>query len=297
MNPHITTLKTYQAWQLKQPNYSASTFAIYFKITFNFLNRMGNQGLGRLNDVNAEKVMEFIHFRKGHPPYSPASVKVRTAALHLFFSWALSQRLVRDNPVVLYKRSRITSKEIPLKSALPKTRDLIFLNNKEQKMVLHHPISKDFLDIRNRSIITLLLASGLFIEELISLSNKELCLKQGSIEIKGLNRKERKVYLNVALCEVDYKNWLKIHPLKACDNFPLFITRKLKPLSIRALYNIVSQYLHSVGIQKKWGANILRQTAIINAIRAGDSIEKIQKNFGIQSYEHAKTYTSYSLES
>ena len=297
MNPYIDTIKSYQAWQLKQPNYSGSTVTLYFKITVSFLNIIEKQGLGRLNDVNAEKVMEFIHFRKGHPPYSSASVKVRTAALHLFFSWALNQRLVWDNPVVLYKRSRITSKEIPLKSVQPKTRDLVFLNAKEQKTILRYPVSKNFLAIRNRSIVTLLLASGLFIEEFISLSNKDLCLKQGSIEIKGLNRKERKVDLNLALCEVDYKNWLKIHPLKVRNNFSLFITRKLKPLSTRALYNIVSQYLHSVGLQKKWGANILRQTAIINAVKAGDPIEKIQKNFGIQSYEHAKTYTSYSLES
>ncbi len=284
-----STIISYQNWHKNHSQYATSTSSLYFRITLNFLHYLESRNISYLNSVNADKIKEFICFRKGRPPYSPASVKVRESALHLFFSWAVSKKLARENPVVLHKRLKIISKKIPLINTSVKMRNLISLNANEQKILLNHSVDDNFFAVRNRCIVTFLLASGLFTEELIKLSIKNVHLRESYIEIKG-NKRTRKVYFDAKLCRKDYKKWLGMHPLKGQSTSPLFVTLNCKPLSGRALYNIISEYLQSIEISKKAGPNILRKTAIINALQEDSNLEKIQKNFGIQTYEHIKTY-------
>ena len=288
----VAILSSYHAWQKRQVHRSGSTFTLYLGITQNFLRYLENQDKGYLNDVDAYMVREFVCFRKGHPPYSPASVKVREAALHLFFSWAYSQKLVRDNPVVGHKRSKIMSKEIPFKKKQEKIRELPFLTLSEQEKIQNYPVSDDFLEIRNHCLVLLFLASGLGIPAMLALENTAVHIKKGIIEKKDRGTKKRKVIVDAALFEKSYKNWLNMHPLKKQPSFPLCVTVRGKTLSRRALYNSISGHLEKIGIKKKSGAHLLRQTAIINALRKDKNLEKIQENFGIKTYGHAKTYGS-----
>lgn len=285
----------YKNW-LKEglPGLSTATHGLYFRIARNLLNYLESHGLSYLNDINIEILTQFIHVRQGHPPYSFASVKVREAALELFFSWVYYKGLARENAMVSYRRSKIVPKQFPLSEATLKVRDLTVLSASEQKTLLCHPTPPNFLNIRDRFIVTFLLASGLTGEELLNLSNKDVDVEKSYVEVWGINKEKRRVNFNTEICRKDYEAWLEIHPLATQEIFPLFINTRLAPLNARALHRAISQYLVTAGITKRgsFGARLLRQTAIANALKKGLNLEKVRQHFGIETYEHIKGYTT-----
>lgn len=215
--------------------------------------------------------------------------------------------------MVSYRRGKITAKRLDVtaadtdppfvSTALPSANlnalahlRLIGLTSHEQKRLRSHPVTaEDMWAIRNRCVVTLLLASGLGIEELMGLTNQDVQLSAGYLEVRSEHPKARRVYVDVDLCRQDYESWLALHPLNTQPAFFVFITRRLTPLSVRLVYHIVSQYLTAAGIRKKnrLGANLLRQTAILNAVHKGATLEELRDNFGIQTYEHLKAYTTF----
>jgi site-specific recombinase XerD len=266
LEPHL--LITYQQWLNTTPdNQAASTAHLYYRIAINFLNYFASTHARYLNDINAETITLFLHVRKGHRPYSSASVRVREAALERFFLWSYSNGFIRENPMVSYRRGKITPKRLDVaaadtdspfvSTALPSANlnaptRLLGLTSHEQKRLRSHAVAaEDMWAIRNRCVVTLLLASGLGIEELVGLTNQDVQLPAGYLEVRNAHQKARRVYVDVDLCRQDYENWLALHPLNTQPAFCVFITRRLTPLSVRLVYHIVSQYLTAAGIRKK----------------------------------------------
>jgi site-specific recombinase XerC len=179
---------------------------------------------------------------------------------------------------------------MPFQKKPTEIREVPALTPREQAKIQQYSVSNDFLDRRNHALVLLFLASGLGIEDMLSLKNTAVQVQKGIIHIKGRDIKERKIALDTALFKKAYQSWLRIHPLKNQTSFPLWVTSKGTVLRRRGLYNSVAKHLKKIGIKKASGAHRLRQTAILNACRKNTSLEKIQKQFGITSYTRAKTY-------
>ena len=140
----------------------------------------------------------------------------------------------------------------------------------------------------------MILASGLFAEEIIHLALTDLDLDSGQVNITGDDRRERQVRLDRALCEKACRHWLQAREQTASGvecRPHLFITQQGASLSKRTLYKIVSEHMMAAGMQKaRIGPEVLRQTAIWNMFQRGLSLEEVRQNTGIKTFTQLEKY-------
>lgn len=293
MNTYQKICLAFKDWMLEKGGHAELTQYFYLRIIHSFLNYLENFNVLRLNDVDPDFLSQFIQFRN-NTLYSASSIKSRVAALDLFFSWAYQKRYCLQNPVLSYKKAKIKSK--PLEEKAPKSDQPVptsILSFKEQQILANLKVGSDFLEIRDKSIVLLLLASGLFAEEMRTLSWHDFHLEKGYLDVRGKNKRERRVNIQLALCQKIIKQWLKVRAqILAGNEHPmLFFTQTLRPLSKRVLYRIVSEYMAKAGIHRNpTGADVLRQTAICNMFKSKYSLEEIQRNTGIDTLTTLANY-------
>lgn len=281
----------YQIWLTEKTTFAEKTIASYLRIAKNFLFYLESLNLLRLNDVDDSLIMQFSHFTFDKRPYAPAFINVRLAALNCFFTWAYEERYCRENPLLSYKKSKIVPKSIK-KLVIESTSSTIILNSTEQALLFNYEVDPNFIEIRNKCIAVLILASGLFIDEVITLPLDALSLRQGCINVFDEKNHERKVPINLDICRSACQVWLKARKsILASIEFPsLFFTRQIKPLTRRMLYKIVSEYMLKANIQKSHnGPEVLRQTAICNLLKKY-TLEEVKNYTGIKTLSQLEKY-------
>lgn len=283
----------YQKWVLR--NLPLSKFAIvnYLRIAKNCLSYFDNFGISSLKDIEQGVFEEFLYATNG-VRYSISHITLRKVALNHFFSWAYDNGYCYQNPVATVKINMLNAKRSGLKTA-EKNSSIIFLSKREQALLLKKSVHNDFVSIRNKCILTLALSSGLFAEEIIGLSIDNLNLKQGYVEIKGDERRERRAVLDLSICKKACGAWLSTRK-KLLNNAhqktsTLFFTQQFKPLTRRMLHLIISEQMIDAGIAKeRLGAETLRQTAICNLFKRGLPLEEVQKYTGVKTLARLEEY-------
>lgn len=264
--------------------YSAQTLKMYRWIILSFINYLLGKRISKLNDIDTGFLHQFIAFKPNKKPYAPASINQRIAALDLFFTWAYELNYCRTNPVLAYKKSKLQPR--PLKSRLVKVNLSTpnFLNDTEINNLFHQmQKNSGFFSLRDAAIIELILASGLYAEEIINLEFKNLNIKKGVVKIRGEGKRERNVNIENRYPLTFCKQWIKCRQkfLGKGEHTLLFFTQRMKPMTKALLYQQISFYLQKAKIHKSQkGPDILRQTAIFNMLKSGITVEQVQANIG-----------------
>jgi len=176
---------------------------------------------------------------------------------------------------------------------------IILLQPHEQEKLVSMTAENEFAAIRNKCIVELILASALYANEVICLHLAELNLKISYVDVID-SKHDRRVALNMDICEQSCKAWLKLRKktLSGNDNCSfLFCTKNFEQLSKRRLYEIVSQYLLKAGVVKEHlGADVLRQTAICNMFMMDKTLEEVQQATGIQTLARLEKYRYAAYE-
>jgi len=292
-------LSKYQGWLHQLDHLSPNTKTIYLRQINNLLAYLIAFDILRLNDISQKRLYQFIH-QYQQKTYSKTWVRVKVASLQLFFRWAYENKYCREQPMVTYKKNKIA--HVPLTAGEDEQPDeRIILTNKEQQRLTRYLATvdkEDVLAIRNRCIILLILATGLFAAELVALFTDDLSLKSGYIIVRNNTNRIRKINVDINLCRNSCKEWLsKRNELLGNDKQPfLFITQHLQPISLRSLYNIVADtLLHAGIIKKRAGAEVLRQTAIFNRLKNGASLETIRQEYGINTLAQIERYSDIDI--
>ena len=274
----------FKTWLLKQEGFSAGTKNSYLRTVLNFLSYLEAFKIKRLNDVGQSKLNNFVYLKSDKTGYSLASIKVRVAAIDLFFTWAYERKLCRENPLIAHKKTKIKLKTLSARTERSiQVWSCAFLSEQEQKILLNTPIPRDdFLAIRNHCIITLILGSLITANETIQLNLTDVDLSIGilKIEKEGILRE---VPFDLTICRKPLIAWLNLRKtFLTNDNSRLFVNRNNKSLTTRSIHNIVSTTLESQVITKdSSGPELLRQTGIFNKFKQGLALEQIQKLTGI----------------
>lgn len=293
MNSHKKILGRFKGWLAKNGGYSAGSVDIYLRLIKNFFAFLDAFNITCLKDISPELLLQFVSTKGDGVAYAEAHVRLRWAILHVFFLWAKQMRYCYNNPVTEYRKNKLDARRLPIKKAETLDSTVIILSIPEQQKILGHRMDENFSSIRNKCIVTLLLASGLFAEEIIRLPMEALNLKQGYLVVTNESQRPRYVYLDLTLCRSSLMNWLAergraYNPHK--QSF-LFLTQQGLPLTKRFLYKTVSGYLQKIGISKEhMGPDLLRQTAIVNMIRVGKTLEEVQASTGIQTLTNIEKY-------
>ncbi len=286
-------LYVFEEW-LKKQSYAINTKNTYLKTVRDFLAYLRDFNKVHLNNVSIELLLQFIT-KRGNKLYAPANTNLRLSALGLFFTWACKNKFCYKNPVIEYKKYRLNKK--PFASKAYKTDvKLVILSSEEQLLLLNSKTDQSFLAIRDKCIISMMLDTALYAGELINLQIKDLNLENSYIEVRSDNpNKKRKIQLTTSVCKF-CRAWL-VQRNNAMGNNQLkmlFFTDKLKKISKRSLYRIISKAILDAGINKPHlGPEIIRQTAVHNMSSSGKTIEEVQLITGIKTLKNIQKYMEH----
>ncbi len=285
-------LHIFNIW-IENQSYTSNTKNTYLKIIRDFLSYLHNFNKGRLNNVSIELLLQFVT-KRGGKLYAPANTSLRLSALGLFFAWAYKNKYCYKNPIIEYRKTKLNKKPF-FSKAYKNGNDIVILSSEEQLALLNSNTDQSFVATRNKCIISMLLDTALYAEELIKLQVNDLDLEKSCLEIRNKNlSKKRKIQFSTSVCKL-CRNWLTQRNKFICNKQmnKLFFTDKITKISKRTLYRIISKAMLDAGINKPHlGPEILRQTSIYNMLNSGKSIEEVQLITGIKTLKNIQKYCS-----
>ena len=261
---------------------SAKTMTIYAHDLRMIFTRLGDIELNEITPAKLTSVMAdpTITCSPSGITKAPATLNRGRAALRAFFSWALDSRLISENP----------AQGIHLQRA-PRTPPA-FLTDAEVRRLLkaltgrHSEIAK-----RDRALIETFLATGIRLQELVSLDLDDIDLdakhlhvrraKGGLPQIKFLNTQLR----GVLRC---YLQWRK----KQDEHCPaLFISQRGTRLSPRQVGYRFEHWLQEAGIEKEITPHGLRHTFATRLYSRTGDLLVVQRALGHRNIATTEIYT------
>lgn len=168
-----------------------------------------------------------------------------------------------------------------------KTRQLKFLDSREVEILLRLPDN-----LRDKSIMELLLSTGLRVSDLVKLNRNSVDFVNKEIIISASDGAKRAIFFSETT-----SFWLNKYLTQRKDNeMALFIREAGKKsaslrLTARSIQRIVEKYVKRAGLPIKATPHTFRHTFAINLLSSGQNLKKIQKLLGHKNIATTQIYT------
>lgn len=203
-----------------------------------------------LFQINTDDIYAFLVYINYEKNNCSSTRKRKLSALKAFFKWLYlnNPNQNKENPA-----KKIPSIELNLR--LPK-----YLTLEEAKKIQSvFNITNSKKPIRNNTIITLFLSTGIRISELININTTDIDFRTNSIRIIGKGNKERIVYFS-NYCKKQLKKYLDVRTKTNTE--ALFISCKNKRVCKSTVENICKQAFTLIGVgSRHYSPHTLRHTA------------------------------------
>lgn len=214
---------------------------------------------------------------------SPATIRLRFAALRSFYNYLHTLREVPANPL-----SRLT---------LPKARHKlpVHLSLKQMDELLALPLtlppdakSPSWLPYRDAAILELFYACGMRLSELVALNANSYRPGESCVRIVGKGNKVRVVPVGECAQEAlqRYRSAAGLSPTG-----PLFISRLGRRMTGRTIQLMLEKYLRASGIPIHISPHKLRHTFATHLLDAGADLRSVQELLGHASLSTTQIYT------
>ena len=191
-----------------------------------------------------------------------------------FWRWCLREELTTNNPFAKVEKPR----QLPtLKPAL--TPD-------EVEQILQACDGKDWLRLRDKALILLLLDTGLRIHEAHKLTVADA--QQETVLIRGKGGKQRVVFLSAEV-RLAIKRYLKACPYPLTDESPLWWGRN-GALTLWGIMEVVEKIGKRAELPKPLGAHTFRRTFATWSLRNGIDLEQLRQLMGHSDYTVLRQY-------
>lgn len=241
-----------------------------------------------LMNIKKSDIIAFLTYLNFSRNNTPSTIRRRLSAIRTFYTWLLSTCLngyVENNPTAGIESAKI-AKVFPKYLNLEQAKQIQTIFNRQN--------SKFYL--RNNTIISLFLSTGMRVGELISINVLDVNFEDNSILIIGKGNVERKVYFN-NLCEKRLKKYLilrnKSVKEKNIKENALFINKNGNRLGIDGVEDICERAYKLMGIEEKgYTTHTLRHTAATIMYKHTNSDILLVKQFlGHKSLVSTEIYT------
>lgn len=269
-----------------EKNFSPLTIKSYRKDLEQFINfarvsNLSGTSKARLNfrQMEPRLIRSFIadlHRKR----LSPSTIERKFSAVRSFFKYLVRKGWTDRN----IARLVLTPKK-------PK-RTPKFLTVDEAFALVENLDSSSPFYRRDKAILELFYSSGSRIAELQSLNIEDMDLDSRFVRIRGKGNKEREV-------PVGRKALAAIKELlheEQRDGGPLFISKRSKRLSVRAIFNIVVKHGIKSGIFKRVAPHMLRHTFATHMLDGGADLRAIQEFMGHSSLATTEKYLHVGLD-
>ena len=218
-----------------------------------------------------------------------SSARRRIAGVRKLCSWLSSNGWLDSNPAVRCRvkpaRERILPKALSTQDA---ARLLIHLKSKSEVACqttgsCHAPATSTYL------AAALMVATGLRVGELASLTVGDVDITGGSIHVMGKGRRERVVYVPPGQLLSSLDSYVTQRSAKMSD--PLVVNRFGRGLTTAALRDRISRAARQAGIERRVTPHMLRHTCATHLLDAGADIRIVQRLLGHASISTTEIYT------
>ena len=225
----------------------------------------------------------FSNHRFNHPQdkgLSGHTINCYLRSLRIFFSWLVSEEIMKNNPFDHVKIPRPSRKVIPT-----------FTDSQIQDL-LRVIDTRTIEGYRNYTIILTLLDTGMRVSELCHLKLSDVALEEGMLKVLGKGNKERLIPIGKQVQRLlwRYISRYRPEPLSANGNV-LFLNRDGKPLTKERVEKILTRYGRKAGLEGvRCSPHTLRHTAAVKFLRNGGDVFSLQRMLGHSSLEMTRRY-------
>lgn len=241
----------------------------------------------RLDGVGKEHLRQYIRHLREHRQFKETTIKRRLASLKLMFKWAAHEEIVSANPF------DSLNERIRLPKRLPRALD------RADQACLRRAIAiatrtDEFADVRDKTMIQLLLDTGIRVGELVAINLSDLSLGNGSLVVHGKGNRQRLVYLvsktlsrKIGL----YLTWRSALPTRSDK---LFVSPDGRAIGTPIVRAGLKRIARSAGVSRHVTPHMLRHTCATQWLEDGLDIRHVQKLLGHQSISTTEIYTHVS---
>lgn len=231
-----------------------------------------------INSIDLNDLYAYLSFVTKKRSNSPRARARKVASLRSFYNY-------------LYTKIKVIIKNPTQELESPKLgiRQPVYLTLDESKRLLES-VKGEFKE-RDYAILTIFLNCGLRLSELANININDI--KDDKLTVIGKGNKQRTVYLNES-CKNSISNYLRVRPHNNVkDKNALFLSKRLKRISIKTIQYIVKKHLKDANLDgKKYSTHKLRHTAATLMYRYGNvDIRTLQRLLGHSNVSTTQIYT------
>lgn len=292
---YMETIKGASPNTVKEYFYDLRTFFRFIKIRYKLVDStvefddidISDLDLDLIKKITIQDLHSYISYADKKRDNGNYSRSRKVASLRSFFNYLYSKvNLIDKNPA--------ESLEFPKRE----NRHPVYLSLEQAEQLLNAVMENqnELYRKRDYAIIMLFLNCGLRLSELASIDIDKI-KNDDTISIIGKGNKERTIYLNDA-CISAIKDYLAVRPKDTLDEKALFLSKRRKRMSNRAIQHMIDRYLEKAGLDPTvYSTHKLRHTAATLMYKYGNvDIRALQAILGHESVSTTQIYTHIDNE-
>ncbi|MDR1724878.1 MAG: tyrosine-type recombinase/integrase [Bacteroidales bacterium] len=212
------------------------------------------------------------------------SICRKIASLRKYFLYLEQKEVITINPMLKILPPKISK------------RNPVYIQKEDINHILTSPIADDnaFLQLRDLIILELFYATGIRQSEMLKIKERDIDFDNAYVKIWGKRSKERIIPLHKDLLNL-LQQYISQRKAQNVDCEPLFVDKKLNPLTKDKLYNLIKRLLYVSNVEKK-SPHVLRHTFATHLLNEGADINSIKELLGHSSLNATQVYTHNSIE-
>lgn len=207
-----------------------------------------------------------------------SSLERKIAVMKSFFTFMGRRNFIENDPskkLIFPKREH----------RLPR-----FLYIREYERLINFQVN-NFLDARDKAVLSMFYATGARISEIQGSSVSDLDMHAGRLKVSGKGSEERIVFLTT-----ESLKFLKEYFFLREKNFgdiagPLVVNKNGTGISIKGIYNLVMKRAAMAGLSHKITPHTLRHSFATEMLNQGADIRAVQEMLGHKSLSTTQKYT------
>jgi len=228
------------------------------------------------NDVVAQK--------PGGAPKSPGSVDKVKTSVKAFFRWAYQSGMVSANPAAA----------IRLKHRRRPAPDVLTVQEKK-RLLKTLDGTRGAMAERDAVLIDLILNTGLRVSEAVGVDLPDLNVAEKHVSITAKGGETHKVFLN-ARTRARLAAFLKKRKQVLAESQALFLSNRLRRLSVRQAETLVENWLARAGIAKKVTIHGLRHSFATHLLERTGNLRTVQEALRHKNIATTVRYTHQPSE-
>jgi integrase/recombinase XerD len=284
----------YVRWLRVTRNLSPHTLRAYDSDIAAFERHLGIRAF--VSHIDRDRLVAFMEEQRA-AGLSSTSIRRRAAAIRGFCKWLLSRRLLAADPWVGTSVASGRSRKLP--RLLPTHElDHLLLFLRERADVDEKSDPDRVLDRPHQSTtllgVALMVATGVRVNEVVSITCRDIDLAGRSVRIVGKGRRERQVFLTNDWIKDLTQAYLNTRSLLGVAHPHLLFNSRHDPLTEAAMRSRLVKAARDAGLAARVTPHMLRHTAATELIEAGVDIRYIQRLLGHASLSTTEIYTHVS---